>query len=305
MAGVKMALQDLLNKPLNLSPNAIRVLEKRYLKKDENDVILVCTGPLTNLATALSQMGKKHQEEFWAKFSKVVIMGGAINVPGNVTPFAEFNFHSDPLAAKIVLESWERVRENLDNKKLYLVPLDITQEIGLLWNEEECAGDEENLIYRFVTAMLQKYFRFHSLMADYSFFDKDNGKYILRKMSPERRKEIRRKLIVDKGVKKLPRFCYLHDPLAMYFALKDLDDSYLKASKISVSTDPGETRGMCFDMIARPAPITALTIQDDLMHSEGAAVQCLTDKTIWNGDGTPNPICNSFLSDLKKAIGFE
>ena len=36
---------------------------------------------------------------------RVLVMGGAVQTPGNVTPHAEFNFYSDPTAARLVIES--------------------------------------------------------------------------------------------------------------------------------------------------------------------------------------------------------
>ena len=32
-------------------------------------------------------------------------MGGAVDTPGNVTSHSEFNFYSDPTAARMVIES--------------------------------------------------------------------------------------------------------------------------------------------------------------------------------------------------------
>ena len=49
-------------------------------------------------------------------------MGGAIAVPGNVTPSAEFNFHVDPEAAAAVFRS---------GLPLELVPLDATGQVTL------------------------------------------------------------------------------------------------------------------------------------------------------------------------------
>lgn len=64
------------------------------------DLILVATGAMTNLAAAL----RKDPETF-SKIGKIVFMGGALTVEGNVTPYAEANIAVDPLAAKEVLES--------------------------------------------------------------------------------------------------------------------------------------------------------------------------------------------------------
>jgi inosine-uridine nucleoside N-ribohydrolase len=63
------------------------------------------------------------------KLKEITIMGGAVRTGGNITPHAEFNFFSDPLAAKIVLES---------EVPTTLVPLDVTHQVSLTsqWMEE-------------------------------------------------------------------------------------------------------------------------------------------------------------------------
>lgn len=73
---------------------------------------IIATGPLTDLARAI-----KRAPEILKNLDEIVIMGGAVFVEGNVTPYAEFNFHCDPEAAKIVL--------NADAAKR-LVSLDVT-----------------------------------------------------------------------------------------------------------------------------------------------------------------------------------
>jgi inosine-uridine nucleoside N-ribohydrolase len=76
--------------------------------------VLIALGPLTNLAEVLAL-----DREALGRFERVVIMGGAVDVPGNVTPSAEFNFHVDPDAVARVLASGAR---------LDLVPLDATRQ---------------------------------------------------------------------------------------------------------------------------------------------------------------------------------
>ncbi len=60
-------------------------------------ITLVPTGPLTNIATALTQA-----PAIVSKIEQIVLMGGAFGRGGNVSPAAEFNILADPEAAKIV-----------------------------------------------------------------------------------------------------------------------------------------------------------------------------------------------------------
>ncbi len=80
-------------------------------------VTIVAVGPLTNIALLLHQRPDLHE-----KIDSVVIMGGAITVPGNITPFAEFNIWIDPDAAEMVFRS---------PVPKVLVGLDVTTTVGL------------------------------------------------------------------------------------------------------------------------------------------------------------------------------
>jgi purine nucleosidase len=68
------------------------------LRRYPGRVTLAALGPLTNLARLL-----RRDPVALCQAASLVVMGGAVNVPGNVTPHAEFNFSSDPLAAREVL----------------------------------------------------------------------------------------------------------------------------------------------------------------------------------------------------------
>ena len=72
----------------------------RSLLDAPGEVTVIALGPLTNLARLL----RRHPAALRAA-RRIVIMGGAINTPGNVSAHAEFNFYSDPTAARLVIES--------------------------------------------------------------------------------------------------------------------------------------------------------------------------------------------------------
>ncbi|HYX15612.1 MAG TPA: nucleoside hydrolase [Nostoc sp.] len=61
---------------------------------------IIALGPLTNLATAIQKDAATMKQ-----IGRIIIMGGAVTVPGNITAAAEFNFFVDPHAAQIVMQS--------------------------------------------------------------------------------------------------------------------------------------------------------------------------------------------------------
>ena len=74
------------------------------------EITLCPIGPLTNIANAL-----KLDPSIASKVKKVVIMGGAYPMAGNVTEYAEANIWNDPHAADIVFAAdWPLVMIGLD-----------------------------------------------------------------------------------------------------------------------------------------------------------------------------------------------
>ena len=107
-----------------------------------DELVIVALGPLTNLAVALSRDPRR-----LARAGRIVVMGGALSVPGNVTPAAEFNFYVDPDAAAAVFEA---------ALPLELVPLDATRQAVL--REKDLAARlarDSSPVSRFVSDFTQ------------------------------------------------------------------------------------------------------------------------------------------------------
>ncbi|MFT8423899.1 MAG: nucleoside hydrolase [Liquorilactobacillus sp.] len=91
------------------------------IHKYKKDLLLVPTGPLTNLAAAIKQ-----DPAITKLIGHVTLMGGALTVPGNVSPVSEANIHQDPEAANEVFQS---------DIPLTMVGLDVTTRTLLTQHE--------------------------------------------------------------------------------------------------------------------------------------------------------------------------
>ena len=86
-----------------------------YCRQYPGEVVLAPVGPLTNIAKLL-----EYDPEITGYVKKVVIMGGAVRCPGNVSDYAEANIWNDPHAAdRVFAADWP----------VELIGLDITQKI--------------------------------------------------------------------------------------------------------------------------------------------------------------------------------
>lgn len=100
-------------------PSSLSAAEYLVEKTREHpgEITICAVGPLTNLARALEL-----DPSVTGRVRQVVVMGGAVYAPGNVSPAAEANFWNDPHAADAVLGAdWPVV----------LAPLDATMPVVL------------------------------------------------------------------------------------------------------------------------------------------------------------------------------
>ncbi len=89
------------------------------LRTDPGDITIVCMGPLTGLAKALSR-----DPALTGMVDRIIICGGSVATGGDVTPSAEFNMHFDPVSARSVFHS-------ATTKSL--IPLDVCQQLSFGW----------------------------------------------------------------------------------------------------------------------------------------------------------------------------
>ena len=84
------------------APSAIPA--ERYIRDaardSDGDLTIIALGPLTNIALAI-----QNEPDVMKQVKEIFVMGGAVEVGGNVTPYAEFNIYDDPRAANVVFDS--------------------------------------------------------------------------------------------------------------------------------------------------------------------------------------------------------
>ena len=120
----------------------------RRLMQAERPVIVLALGGLTNIAEAFSANDGAHPA-----LQELVIMGGAVNVPGNLgdvgereNTTAEWNFYIDAEAARQVFESGAPIR---------LIPLDATNSVPVDRSYIDALDDAVSPAARTVAQLLE------------------------------------------------------------------------------------------------------------------------------------------------------
>ena len=121
----------------------------RLIQGSDQKMQIVALGPLTNIAEAFEAEPTLNDN-----LESLIIMGGAVNVPGNVGPslnidnqHAEWNIYADPHAAEIVFENVSPIT---------LVPLDATQHVPMTMDFYKQIKDDRQapaaeFVYRILT----------------------------------------------------------------------------------------------------------------------------------------------------------
>ena len=118
-------------------------LAEAALKYGE-ELTIIAVGPMTNLVRAYQK-----QPEAIAR-TKIVIMGGALTVPGNTTPFAEANIYADPEAARILFEA---------DLHVTMIGLDVTHQTMITGKDLDVWKKYDNEASRALCAMSAYYYQ--------------------------------------------------------------------------------------------------------------------------------------------------
>jgi inosine-uridine nucleoside N-ribohydrolase len=120
------------------------------LLRREPNTTLVATGPLTNIASAITK-----DFAVMKRTREIVVMGGAFQGVHNTGPVAEFNFYADPDAADCVMQSGLPVR---------LIPLNVTEHCVLTLDDLRTIADPS--LRRYLQRITKFYFDFHKRTAN-------------------------------------------------------------------------------------------------------------------------------------------
>jgi uridine nucleosidase len=111
------------------------------------EITLVAVGPMTNVGLALQLEPRIAQHA-----RNVVIMGGSVLMPGNVSPTAEANIHNDPHASALLFNAgWD----------VTMAGLDVTAATLMDNGFFAALGQSPNKFGQFIASIIPFYQKFH------------------------------------------------------------------------------------------------------------------------------------------------
>ena len=114
------------------------------IRKHPNDLTLISTGPMSNLASLLTL-----EPDMPSLVGEVIIAGGSVAVGGDITAAAEFNIYCDASAARDVL------RTHLTKT---LIPLDISRQLTFGYDLIEFVKARTSRTAQLLTQLLPEYY---------------------------------------------------------------------------------------------------------------------------------------------------
>lgn len=116
--------------------------------KYPGEITLVALGPLTNIALAIQL-----DPEFTKNIGKIVILGGAFAVNGNVNPAAEANIFGDPDSADIVFTS---------GADILAVGINVTHQVVFTDADREKLAASNGKLAQYLCNILDVYYLYHN-----------------------------------------------------------------------------------------------------------------------------------------------
>lgn len=129
-----------------IDPRAAQFIVEQVMS-NPGKITLVPIGPLTNIALAMQL-----EPQIIRNVKQVVMMGGSVLQPGNVSPLAEANIFNDPHAASLVFNAdWD----------ITMAGLDVTEKILMDQAYFDDLADGGGMFGKFIWQIVKFYQNFH------------------------------------------------------------------------------------------------------------------------------------------------
>ena len=139
--------------PVAGRPAAVEIIER--VMASAEGITVLALGRMTNLALAMSL-----EPELARSVAQIIVMGGAVAVPGNASPVASANLYEDPEAAYILYNS---------GAPLVQVGLDVCNQVEIDSSQLlqiEQTGTATTELLSAATPFLQSYYRSQGLLRE-------------------------------------------------------------------------------------------------------------------------------------------